>query len=65
MLSQVITKQVGQHRTSRQEVVDTSSVREFLRTNPPSFTRSNPIEDPKNFMEEVNKAFCGNVYGGC
>ena len=33
----------------------TLRVHEFLRMNPPSFTRSSTNEDPKNFVEELNK----------
>ena len=50
MLGQVVTYQVGQ-RGYRHEVVDTSSIFEFLGINPPSFTCSSVIEDPENFVE--------------
>jgi len=57
MLSQVVTNQVGKQRVARQEEVDTSRVREFLRMNPPSFTSSSTTEDSKNFVEELQKVF--------
>ncbi|XP_015054851.1 uncharacterized protein LOC107001235 [Solanum pennellii] len=57
MLSQVMTYHVVQKRASQQEEVDTSRVREFLRVNPPSITRSSPTEDPENFVEELKKVF--------
>uniref|UniRef100_M1D9C9 Gag-pol protein n=1 Tax=Solanum tuberosum TaxID=4113 RepID=M1D9C9_SOLTU len=53
MLIQVVTNQVGQQRRARQEEDDTSRIREFLRMNPPSFTGSSNIEDPKYFVEEL------------
>ncbi|KAH0672886.1 hypothetical protein KY284_023973 [Solanum tuberosum] len=57
MLSQVVTNQAGQQRENRQEVADTSRVREFLRMNPPSFTSSSVIEETKKFIEELQKVF--------
>uniref|UniRef100_M1DL44 Gag-pol polyprotein n=1 Tax=Solanum tuberosum TaxID=4113 RepID=M1DL44_SOLTU len=57
MLSQVVTNQAGQQRENRQEVADTSRIREFLRMNPPSFFGSSVTEDPKNFVEELQKVF--------
>ncbi|KAH0781998.1 hypothetical protein KY290_001596 [Solanum tuberosum] len=57
MLSQAVTNQVGQQRGARQEEVDTSRIREFLRMNPPSFTSSNTTKDPKHFVEELQKVF--------
>ena len=56
MLCQVATHQVGQ-RGNRYEVADTSTFREFLRMNPRSFTSSCIIEDPKNFVEVLQKFF--------
>ena len=32
-------------------------IREFLKKIPPSFTISSPIEDPKNFTQELKKLF--------
>ncbi|KAK4733929.1 hypothetical protein R3W88_008190 [Solanum pinnatisectum] len=57
MLSQVVTNQAGQQRGNRQDVADTSKIREFLRMNPPDFTSSIVNEDPKNFVEELQKVF--------
>lgn len=57
MLSQAVTNQVGQQRGARQELVDTSRIREFLRMNPLSFTNSSTTEDTKNFIEELQKVF--------
>ncbi|XP_049375688.1 uncharacterized protein LOC125840757 [Solanum verrucosum] len=48
---------VGQKRGARQEEADTSRIREILRMNPPSFTGSSTFEDPKNFIEELQKIF--------
>ncbi|XP_049342920.1 uncharacterized protein LOC125807249 [Solanum verrucosum] len=56
MLSQVVTYQVGQ-RGKRQEVANTSRVRELLRMNPPSFTSSSVTEDLDNFIEELKRLF--------
>ncbi|KAK4727344.1 hypothetical protein R3W88_032261 [Solanum pinnatisectum] len=53
MLSQVVTNQVGKQRGARQEVADTSRIRELLRMNPPSFTGSSTSEDPENFIKET------------
>ncbi|KAG5602033.1 hypothetical protein H5410_033403 [Solanum commersonii] len=55
MLNQVVTNQVGQQREARQEEADTSTVREFLRINTPSFTGSSTAEDLENFIEELKK----------
>ncbi|WMV46212.1 hypothetical protein MTR67_039597 [Solanum verrucosum] len=55
MLSQVVTNQARKQRGNQQEVADTSRIREFLRMNPPSFTSSSVTEDPKNFVEELQK----------
>ncbi|KAK4717816.1 hypothetical protein R3W88_016154 [Solanum pinnatisectum] len=55
MLRQVVTNQSGKQRDNYQEVVDTSRIWEFLRMNPPSFTGSSTTEDPKNFVEELQK----------
>ena len=57
MLSQVVTNQARKQRGARQEQVDTSRIREFLRMNPPSFTGSSTTEDPENFIEELKKVF--------
>lgn len=38
-------------------MVDTSKIIESLKTNPPKFTGSNVIEDPENFVEELQKMF--------
>ncbi|WMV18850.1 hypothetical protein MTR67_012235 [Solanum verrucosum] len=57
MLSDVVTDQAGQQRGNRQDVANTSRIREFLRMNPLDFTRSSVTEDPKNFVEELEKVF--------
>ncbi|XP_049394793.1 uncharacterized protein LOC125859114 [Solanum stenotomum] len=41
----------------REEEPDTSRIREFLRTNPSSFTGSDTTDDPENFIEELKKVF--------
>ncbi|WMV46131.1 hypothetical protein MTR67_039516 [Solanum verrucosum] len=56
MLSQDVTNQVGQ-RENRQEVANTSRIREFLRMNHLGFTGSSVTEDPENFVEELQKVF--------
>ncbi|XP_049410640.1 uncharacterized protein LOC125873834 [Solanum stenotomum] len=56
MLSQAVTNQVGQ-RENQQEGVDTSRIRQFLRTNPPSFTGSSVTNDLKYFVEELQMVF--------
>ncbi|XP_015161200.1 uncharacterized protein [Solanum tuberosum] len=56
MLSQAVTNQVGQ-RENRHERADTLRIRELLMMNPPSFTGSSIIEDPKNFVDELQKVF--------
>ena len=55
MLSKNVTNQVGEQRGARQEKVDTSRIREFLRMNPQSFTGSRTTEDLENFVEELKK----------
>ncbi|XP_049364484.1 uncharacterized protein LOC125829278 [Solanum verrucosum] len=55
MLSQFVTNQVGQQIGNRQDVADTSMIREFLRMNPPDFTGSSVTEDLENFVEELLK----------
>ncbi|WMV08188.1 hypothetical protein MTR67_001573 [Solanum verrucosum] len=55
MFSQVVTNQSGQQRGIRQDIIDTSKIREFLRMNPPDFIGSSVTEDPENFVEEVQK----------
>jgi len=50
------TNQVGQIGV-RQDVADTSRIREFLRMNPSSFTGSSFTEDPENFVEDLQKVF--------
>uniref|UniRef100_M1DCJ8 Gag-pol polyprotein n=1 Tax=Solanum tuberosum TaxID=4113 RepID=M1DCJ8_SOLTU len=57
MLTQVVINQVGQQRGVRLDVADTSRIREFMRMNPLEFTRSSITEDPKNFVEELQKVF--------
>nr|XP_004239542.1 uncharacterized protein LOC101263910 [Solanum lycopersicum] len=57
MLRQVVTNQAGQQIKSRQEEVDTSRIRKFLRMNPPSFMVSITTENPENFVEELKKVF--------
>ena len=57
MLVQAVTNQVGQQRGTRQEGAYTSRVHEFLRMNPPSFTRSSTTEDPENFVDDLKKMF--------
>ncbi|XP_049399898.1 uncharacterized protein LOC125863984 [Solanum stenotomum] len=59
MLSQVVTNQARQQRGNRQDVVDTSRIHEFLRMNHPYFTGSSVNEDPKNFVEDLQKVFDG------
>lgn len=58
MCSQVVTRQVGLQRGSRQETSDTSGIREFLKMNPSSFTAQNAIEDPENLIEQLQKVLC-------
>jgi len=48
-----VTNQAGQQRGNRQEVVDTSKIREFLRMNPQNFIGSSVTEDPEDFIEEL------------
>ncbi|XP_049391585.1 uncharacterized protein LOC125856025 [Solanum stenotomum] len=55
MLSQAVANQVGQNE-NRQEVADTSRIREFLRINPPRFTCSSVTKDPKNIVEKLQKS---------
>ena len=50
MLSQVVTNQVGQHRGAWKEEGDTSRIREFLRMNPQSFTRSSTTENLEKIL---------------
>ncbi|WMV46295.1 hypothetical protein MTR67_039680 [Solanum verrucosum] len=57
MLSQIVTNQAGKQRENHREVAHTSRIREFLKMNPLSFTGSSVIEDPKNFVEELQKVF--------
>ena len=57
MLIQVVTIHVGQQKGARQEGDYTLRIWDFLRMNPPSFTVSCTIEDPKNFVEELKKVF--------
>jgi len=54
-----VTNQAGRKRGVRQDVADTSKSKfcEFFRMNPPNFTGSSVIEDPKNFVEELQKVF--------
>ncbi|XP_049394548.1 uncharacterized protein LOC125858793 [Solanum stenotomum] len=52
-----MTNQAGQQRGNRQEITDTSRIREFQRMNPPNFTGSSVTEDPENFVEELQKVF--------
>uniref|UniRef100_M1DW43 Zinc knuckle family protein n=1 Tax=Solanum tuberosum TaxID=4113 RepID=M1DW43_SOLTU len=55
MLSQVVTNQVGKTRGNQQKVANSLRIREFLRMNPPSLTSSRFVEDPENFIEELQK----------
>ncbi|WMV32495.1 hypothetical protein MTR67_025880 [Solanum verrucosum] len=57
MLSEVVADQVGQQRVVRQNVADTSRIRDFLRINPQEFNGSNVNKDPVNFVEELQKVF--------
>ncbi|WMV46574.1 hypothetical protein MTR67_039959 [Solanum verrucosum] len=57
MLTQVVINQVGQQRGVCLDMADTSRIREFMRMNPLEFIRSSITEDPKNFMEELQKVF--------
>ena len=52
-----MTNQVGQQRRSQREDVDTSSIYELLRMNPPSYTGSSTTKDQENFVEDLNKVF--------
>jgi len=52
-----VTNQAGKQQGNRQDVADTSRIREFLRMNPPDFTGSSVTEDPKIFVEELHKVF--------
>ncbi|XP_049399683.1 uncharacterized protein LOC125863690 [Solanum stenotomum] len=54
MLSQVATYHVGKG-DNRHEVVDTSTIRELLRMNPPNFTGSSGTENPENFIEQLKR----------
>ena len=64
MLSQVVTNQVGQHRGAWKEEGDTSSICEFLRTNPQSFTRLSTTENiEKNLKRE--ESFWYDEYYWC
>ncbi|WMV40993.1 hypothetical protein MTR67_034378 [Solanum verrucosum] len=55
MLTQVVTTQVGHQGAEHQEQNDASRVREFLRISHPEFTGSKLNEDPKNFVDELQK----------
>ncbi|WMV42214.1 hypothetical protein MTR67_035599, partial [Solanum verrucosum] len=61
MLSQVVTNQVEQQRGNRQDVADIFRIlfglEMPLRMNPPDFIGSSVIEDPENFVEELQKVF--------
>ncbi|XP_049372513.1 uncharacterized protein LOC125837432 [Solanum verrucosum] len=57
MLIQVVTNQAWKQRGNRQNVVDTSKIREFFRMNPPDFTGSSVTEDLANFVEQLQKVF--------
>ncbi|XP_049397329.1 uncharacterized protein LOC125861485 [Solanum stenotomum] len=57
MLNQVVTNQAGQQRGNRQDVADTSRIREFFRLNSPYFTGSSVNEDSKNFAKQLHKGF--------
>ncbi|WMV09134.1 hypothetical protein MTR67_002519 [Solanum verrucosum] len=57
MLNQMVANQDGQQRGDRQDVADTSRIREFLSINPPEFTSSSVTRDPNNFVEELQKVF--------
>ncbi|WMV29732.1 hypothetical protein MTR67_023117, partial [Solanum verrucosum] len=37
------------------DVTDTSRIHEFLRMNPPNVTGSSVLNDPENFVEELQK----------
>ena len=55
MLSQAMTKQLGQQRKARQERAE-SKIWEFLR-NPPRCSSSSTTEDPRNFADDLKKVF--------
>ncbi|XP_015068748.1 uncharacterized protein LOC107013323 [Solanum pennellii] len=55
ILSQDVTSRVRQHIGAREEGTDNSSICEFLRMNPPSFTSSSTVEDAENFVDKLNK----------
>ncbi|WMV29853.1 hypothetical protein MTR67_023238 [Solanum verrucosum] len=57
MLSQVVANQAGQQGVVRRDVANISMIREFLMMNPLEFTSSSVTEDPKNFVEELQKVF--------
>uniref|UniRef100_M1DPK9 Gag-pol protein n=1 Tax=Solanum tuberosum TaxID=4113 RepID=M1DPK9_SOLTU len=57
MLSQVVTNQVGQQRGAGQKEANSSRIHEFLRMYPPSSTGSSTIEDPGNFVKELQNVF--------
>lgn len=48
--------QVGQ-RYNQQKLVDTSSIHELVKMNPPSFTGSSVTEDPQKFIEDLKNIF--------
>ena len=50
MISQVVTNQVGQHRGAWKEEGDTSRIREFVRMNPQSFTRSSTTKNLEKIL---------------
>lgn len=57
MLSKDMENRVGRQRGACQEWTDTSSIKEFFRMNPPSFTRLSITKKPMNFTEELKKVF--------
>ncbi|KAG5595872.1 hypothetical protein H5410_037104, partial [Solanum commersonii] len=56
-LTQVVTSYVCRQGFDHQDVNGMSRIREFLRMNPPEFTRSKLNEDLENFMDEIQKVF--------
>ena len=50
MLSEVLTDQVGQQKGARQEEAETLRIREFLRMNPQSFTRSSTTKNLEKIL---------------
>lgn len=52
-----MTNQVGQQIGARQEGIDASRIKEFLRMNSLSFTSLSTMEYPKCIVEDLKKVF--------